>query len=146
VRTPRNVAVLEASHLGGCRFAANAVCLPEGLYFGRVGSDLNDLIDTIDLGRLPLERFRGRCSLPPPAQAAEYFARTALKRTQLRDFKVVAHREVDANRFESSFRIGAALVTASVSRVRAEVPRRTTCSSATASAPWHWRLDMLAVA
>ena len=68
----------ECSHLGGDRFAATMLLLPEGLCYGRV-----DSTDSVDLVRLYLEgrldnRFlRGRTSLPHAVQAAQYFAREA---------------------------------------------------------------------
>lgn len=66
----------ECSHLGGDRFAATMLVLPEGLCYGRV-----DLTDSAELVRLYLDgrvdnRFlRGRSSLPHAVQAAQYFAR-----------------------------------------------------------------------
>jgi len=68
----------ECSHLGGDRFAATMLVLPEGLCYGRV-----DTADSADLIRLYLEgrvdnRFlRGRTSLPHAVQAAQHFAREA---------------------------------------------------------------------
>jgi hypothetical protein len=68
----------ECSHLGGDRFAATMLVLPEGLCYGRV-----DTADSADLVRLYLEgrvdnRFlRGRTSLPHAVQAAQHFAREA---------------------------------------------------------------------
>jgi hypothetical protein len=68
----------ECSHLGGDRFAATMLVLPEGLCYGRV-----DTADSADLIRLYLEgrvdnRFlRGRTSLPHVVQAAQHFAREA---------------------------------------------------------------------
>ena len=63
--------VWQSTHLGGDRFAGNLVCLPEGLYFGRVGADAWPLLDEYLAGRILLERYRGRSSHPFPAQAAE---------------------------------------------------------------------------
>lgn len=68
----------ECSHLGGDRFAATMLVLPEGLCYGRV-----DLADAAELVRLYLDgrvddRFlRGRTSVPHAAQAAQHFAREA---------------------------------------------------------------------
>lgn len=71
--------VWECSHLGGDRFAATMLVLPEGLCYGRV-----DSTDSAGLVRLYLDRrldnrfLRGRTSLPHVVQAAQYFAREAL--------------------------------------------------------------------
>ena len=69
----------EASHVGGDRFAANLVVLPEGLYLGRVPADTAvDVVAALEAGRLPPGLVRGRSSLPLPTQAAQALARQAL--------------------------------------------------------------------
>jgi (2Fe-2S) ferredoxin len=71
----------ECSHVGGDRFAANVVVLPEGLYLGRVGAeDAVRVVDELTQGRLPVGQVRGRSSLPLPTQAAQQLAREALGR------------------------------------------------------------------
>lgn len=66
----------ECSHVGGDRFAANVVCFPHGIYYGRVGpADVLHLMHAYAAGRLWLRHFRGRCSNSFPVQAAEYFLR-----------------------------------------------------------------------
>ena len=66
----------ECSHIGGDRFAANLVCFPHGIYYGRVGiSDVAHLMNDYAAGTLCLEHYRGRCCYPFAVQAAEYFAR-----------------------------------------------------------------------
>lgn len=66
----------ECSHLGGDRFAATMLVLPEGLCYGRVDStDAAELVRRYLDGRLDNEFLRGRTSLPNPVQAAQYFAR-----------------------------------------------------------------------
>ena len=66
----------ECTHIGGDRFAANVVVLPDGLYLGRVEVDeVVDVVRGLEAGRLPAGRVRGRSSLSLPAQAAQQFAR-----------------------------------------------------------------------
>jgi hypothetical protein len=62
----------EVSHIGGDRFAGNALVLPYGLYLGRLEPDsaVKAASDVLS-GRLPLDVLRGRSCLPMPAQAAE---------------------------------------------------------------------------
>lgn len=68
----------ECSHLGGDRFAATMLILPEGLCYGRVDSaDSVDLVQRYLDGRLDNRFLRGRTSLPHAVQAAQYFAREA---------------------------------------------------------------------
>jgi hypothetical protein len=66
----------ECSHIGGDRFAGNLVCLPEGVYYGRVdAADAPRVVALHELGRIDLEHYRGRCCYPPVVQAAEHFLR-----------------------------------------------------------------------
>lgn len=66
----------ECSHLGGDRFAATMLILPEGLCYGRVDStDSAELVRLYLDGRLDNRFLRGRTSLPHAVQAAQYFAR-----------------------------------------------------------------------
>jgi hypothetical protein len=86
--------VWQSSHVGGDRFAGNLVCLPAGLYFGRLtASAAWDALDEVLAGRIPLESYRGRSCYPFAVQAAELEVRRA---TGLRD--VEALRLVDGER------------------------------------------------
>src|SRR5207237_3431413 len=54
--------VWQVTHVGGDRFAGNLVCLPEGLYFGRVGAaDAWPVLEDYLAGRIRLDHYRGRC-------------------------------------------------------------------------------------
>ena len=64
--------VWQTTHVGGDRFAGNVVCLPHGLYYGRVErEDALTLVDEQLAGRVFLDRYRGRSCWPFAAQAAE---------------------------------------------------------------------------
>lgn len=68
----------EVSHIGGDRFAANLVILPDGLYYGRVDADAASAIAAAHLaGELDLDHLRGRSGLSMPSQAAEIALRRA---------------------------------------------------------------------
>jgi hypothetical protein len=68
----------ECSHLGGDRFAATMLVLPEGLCYGRVDSaDSAELVRLYLAGRVDDRFLRGRTSLPHAVQAAQHFAREA---------------------------------------------------------------------
>lgn len=71
------VDVWQTSHLGGHRFAACALWLPDGLMYGRLRKDHVDAFveahETKSLG--DLDHFRGRCVYDRPTQAAETFLR-----------------------------------------------------------------------
>lgn len=76
---PRHSNVFASAHVGGDRFAANLVCLPYGLYYGRLDlAAAERVIEAHGEGRLVLEHLRGRCSYPFVVQAAEYHLRRFL--------------------------------------------------------------------
>lgn len=64
----------EASHIGGDRFAANLVCLPYGLYYGRV-AEPQRAAELYESGRIDLHHYRGRSCFEPVVQAAEVMLR-----------------------------------------------------------------------
>ncbi len=69
-------AVWQVSHVGGCRFAPNVLCLPHGLVYGRVEpSEAQAVIESYQAGRVYLSRLRGRSAYSKPVQAAEHFVR-----------------------------------------------------------------------
>jgi (2Fe-2S) ferredoxin len=82
----------ESSHIGGDRFAGNLVCLPEGVYYGRVGpADAARTVALHERGQVDLDHYRGRCFYPPVVQAAEHFLRRERSLTSL-DGLVAEHR------------------------------------------------------
>jgi hypothetical protein len=76
--------VWEASHVGGDRFAANLVCLPSGVYYGRVEPEVAlHLLAETAAGRIDLDHYRGRSCYPPLVQAADAFVRRELGERRL---------------------------------------------------------------
>ena len=68
--------VWQTSHVGGHRFGANVVCLPVGLYYGRVApGDVEELVADYFGRRITLDKYRGRSIHEAPAQAGEHFVR-----------------------------------------------------------------------
>lgn len=68
--------VWQSSHVGGHRFAANLVCFPHGLYYGRVAvAEVRAILDAYRQGRLYLPLLRGRAVYPEAAQAGETLLR-----------------------------------------------------------------------
>lgn len=66
----------QSSHIGGDRFAGNLVCLPEGLYYGRVDRETaGPVLDEHFGGRLLLDHYRGRSIYTFDVQAAERWLR-----------------------------------------------------------------------
>lgn len=68
--------VWQCTHIGGHRFAANVLCFPHGIYYGRIrGNKIFDLIEEYKKGQIYLEGYRGRSCYPSHVQAADYFLR-----------------------------------------------------------------------
>ena len=73
----------DVSHIGGDRFAANVLVLPEGLYYGRVtAADAPALAARHLEGHLDLDLLRGRSGFGFPVQVAEVAARRAAGETR----------------------------------------------------------------
>ncbi len=78
----------QTTHIGGHRFASTFVCLPHGLYYGRVreGKRADEIIDEYKNGKIDLRSYRGRSCYSAPAQAAEYFLRKETGVTEIPAF------------------------------------------------------------
>lgn len=80
----------ECSHIGGCRFAPVLVLLPHGYALGNVpAAEAVEAGKDYRAGRLAAHRVRGRCSLPPAAQAAQHHARLATGANGVDDLRLV---------------------------------------------------------
>jgi len=116
--------VWECSHIGGDRFAANVVVLPDSIYFGRVEPDsVVSLLEELNAGRIDLATFRGRTSLSLAEQAAEHFVRHELGIDGVD--AVVVEGRVDAGAFE--VRAGDRSVRVRVERRMVSVTEPLTC-------------------
>jgi hypothetical protein len=83
--------VWEVSHVGGDRFAGNVVCLPEGIYFGRVEADVAvGLVADYRRGLIDVDHYRGRSCYPPTVQAAEAYVRRDLEERRIDGLSVLA--------------------------------------------------------
>jgi hypothetical protein len=136
--------VYECSHLGGHRFAANVLVLPDGLCFGRLDPRAAvALADELEAGRLPLDHLRGRTAYAPEQQAAEILARRELGLTGLGDLRLV---EVSGSEPQTVFE----LVDGRRVGVRVEgkrlQPRRVSCRNEKVEEPTEWTLlDLVAL-
>lgn len=87
--------VWETSHVGGDRFAANVLVLPDGMLYGRVpAGGVGQFADAVDAGLVALPLLRGRVGLPPVAQAAAALAYTELALGSVRDVHVLSSSRV----------------------------------------------------
>jgi hypothetical protein len=89
--------VWQSTHVGGDRFAGNLVCLPHGLYYGRLdGASAAMVLDDLLAGRVYLNPYRGRSCYSFGVQAAERAVRTDTGLHGLDDLRLVAaHRRSD---------------------------------------------------
>lgn len=80
-----DIVVWQSSHVGGDRFAANVVCLPLGVYYGRVDEhqDVDGIVEACKSEQIYLERYRGRSCYSFAVQAAEYFIREQIGDMQI---------------------------------------------------------------
>jgi len=130
--------VYECSHLGGHRFAANVLVLPDGLCFGRLDARTAvALAAELEAGRLPLEHLRGRTALDPEQQAAEILIRRELGLTRLDDL-----RHLDATTFELA---DGRCVTVKLHGHELE-PHRVSCRDDKVEAATRWELEELVLA
>lgn len=82
----------ETSHIGGDRFAANLICFPHGLYFGRVPPHrAAAVVDAYSKGAIKLAYYRGRSSWSLPVQAAEYWLRQKKALVGINDVRLLGH-------------------------------------------------------
>jgi hypothetical protein len=133
--------VWECSHVGGDRFAANVVCLPSGVYYGRVKPEsAASLVRDHDNGLLSLEHYRGRSCYAPMTQAADIFARRELDERRLDGLQLrSAARDGDDVNVVIFEHAHARLIKVRVARELGEA-EHLTCSDQGTSQPWRYRL------
>jgi hypothetical protein len=125
----------QCTHIGGDRFAGNALCLPHGVYYGRVErEDVPGLVDEYLAGRISLAHYRGRSCWPFAVQAAERRIRAEEGLTSLDDLRLTRAEVVGNDRWAVAFdtRVGPREV-----EVATEVGELTTltCNSDVAKRP-----------
>jgi hypothetical protein len=82
--------VWQTTHTGGHRFAANLLCFPHGLCYGRLDvEDVPAVIESYQRGEVLPDRLRGRSCYDAPVQAAEYYLRKQTGSVSLADFRLV---------------------------------------------------------
>ena len=134
--------VWEASHVGGDRFAANIVSLPDGVYYGRVEPDeAPALLAAHRAGTIDLRRYRGRSHLPPLVQAADLYARQHLGETRIDGLTVLSTEHgPDGTTVVVLQQRGGDSVAVVVERVRVDEAVQLTCHVPELSRPWSYRL------
>jgi hypothetical protein len=129
--------VWQSTHVGGDRFAGNVVCLPEGIYYGRLDrEDAIELLDEHFAGRVVLETYRGRSIFTFGEQAAE---RGIREREQILELDGLELVETDG--VHATFRdVLGHTHRLTIVAERGE-PRRLTCTAAEERRPWRFRVS-----
>jgi hypothetical protein len=132
--------VWQSTHVGGDRFAGNVVCLPRGLYFGRVERpDVRPLLDEFLAGRIQLEHYRGRSCYSFAVQAAERRVREETGYVGLDDLRLLEHERHGDGCSTVRFRVAPTgdVHEVEVSAEAAGEPTYLTCSAPTPQRPRH---------
>ena len=143
--------VWECSHIGGDRFAANVVCLPEGVYLGRVGPDEGPAVAAdYAAGLLSLDHYRGRSCYPALVQAAELYVRRAGGIREIDGLTLVALDPLSDDRADVTFAATSPSPGPAARGWRAQVSRRRssralalTCRAEGLARPWEYHLEEL---
>ena len=102
--TRTGIDVWQTSHLGGHRFAANVVCLPYGVIYGRIAPDdvtaiiAQSLQQTVLLGK-----YRGRSCYDALVQAADYFARQQTHILDLMGLRYIGTERLNDAEYQVTF-------------------------------------------
>ncbi|MEP7053854.1 MAG: sucrase ferredoxin [Actinomycetota bacterium] len=126
--------VWECSHIGGDRFAANLLCLPQGIYYGRVTPEIGmRILERHARGELLLTHLRGRSSYEFAAQAADMFIRQARALHRLDDLALES--VYPGSPVECVFRSRSGDSLRVAVDVSSAPPRRLTCHGEATAAP-----------
>jgi hypothetical protein len=131
----------ECSHLGGHRFAANLVCLPHGILYGRVvATDGPRLADAYLEGRVEPAHLRGRSAWPAPAQVAEAAVRIEKGLDGIEDVQLIDLEE-DGDRAAVTLGVpGGERWTVLLDAERLVPARAISCRADESEEPLHWRV------
>jgi hypothetical protein len=96
--------VWASSHIGGDRFAANMVCFPHGLFYGRVTeADAGRIAGEYRGGRIFLANYRGRGCYSRNAQAGEFFVRLESGDLKIDSLRFIEDETIDHNSSRVTF-------------------------------------------
>lgn len=96
--TERQIEAWRTSHVGGHRFSANVLMLPEGIYYGRVNeSNISDILHAHLRNEIAIGNFRGRSCYSPTSQVCDYFLRDRLKKFGIYDIRWEYEKDRDYN-------------------------------------------------
>ncbi len=124
----------QVTHIGGDRFAGNLVCLPEGIYYGRVDREaVGPVLDEHFARRVMLDHYRGRSIYTFPVQAAERSIREATGLTGIGDLTLENVQRANGS-YEVTFRGAGRTHTVRVEEERGDLTLLT-CNSEASKRP-----------
>jgi hypothetical protein len=131
----------ECSHVGGDRFAANLVCLPHGLYFGRIPPEsARQVVSKYEDGVIELDHYRGRSCFDPIVQAADILIRSRERLTHVDDLTLAWRRDHPAGEATLGFRDRAGVEHEIRIAARRGSRRRITCYATAEGSPREYRV------
>jgi hypothetical protein len=75
IADPKRFNIVQATHIGGCRFAASLLVMPQRQRYGRMSAGLAPaFLAALERGEIYLPSYKGRSGQPEPAQIAELAA------------------------------------------------------------------------
>lgn len=94
----------QVTHVGGHRFAANLLILPQGLLYGRVApGEAVDIIRVHQQGQVDLTHLRGRTCYSEPVQAAEFYLRQSTNELGCSAFHLLDEEPLEAQHWRVRF-------------------------------------------
>lgn len=139
--------VWESSHLGGCRFAANLLCLPSGLLYGYLApEDALQAIREHDAGKILLPKLRGRACYAKPVQAAEFFVRQETGIREIAGLRLLDSLRSADDGWTTRFALQGSATGFSVEHTvtRSESPRLLSCTDTEPEFVWTNHLSSIA--
>jgi hypothetical protein len=135
--------VWQSSHVGGDRFAGNAVVLPHGLYYGRVGpADAARVVAATTAGQIDLDAYRGRSAYSFAVQAGERALRECEGLLGIDDLELAGTARDADGRWRVLFRTpDGAVHELQVAESLADEPTYLTCESTEPRHARRWRVS-----
>ncbi|MGE6221072.1 sucrase ferredoxin [Nubsella zeaxanthinifaciens] len=135
------VDIWQCSHLGGDRFAATCLVLPQGAYYGRI-QDCNpkSFIDNLLDEKLILENLRGRSIYDGYIQAAEYFIRKKNNITKLDALTFSGATNLTETSMLVRFNNGTVLEEIAIEKYKVDYKMAMTCNAQEMQSPYKYRV------
>jgi hypothetical protein len=96
--------IWQSSHFGGHRFAPNFLILPQGILYGRLGTQTaRAVVEAYQHGEMDIHHLRGRVAYPAAVQAAEYHLRQKIGEYRINAFILQESTEIEPGIWQVQF-------------------------------------------